>query len=101
MPGKYFSPGNRLIFGVGCLVGTTAPAACRISIDTVDAYRASRGWALGISASPVAGRHLRGAVSGAGGSTSRYNAPPPTQYEGQAEAVFWDSIIKEIEDANA
>ncbi|MBW1800503.1 MAG: hypothetical protein JRJ85_07205, partial [Deltaproteobacteria bacterium] len=66
--------------------------------DTVDAYRASKGWALGISTSPVAGRHLRGAVSGSGGSTSKYNAPPPLQYESQPEAVFWDSIIKEIED---
>jgi len=66
--------------------------------DTFDAYRAAKGWALGLSISPVAGRHLRGAVTGPGTSTSKYVSPPPTQYEKQPEAVFWEVRTKEVED---
>lgn len=66
--------------------------------DTVDAYRAAKGWALGLSISPVAGRHLRGAVQGHGTSISKYASPEVTQYEKQPEAVFWEMQAKEIED---
>lgn len=67
--------------------------------DTVDAYRAVKGWALGLSTSPVAGRHLRGAVVEPGTATSEeYVSPIPTQYEKQPEAVFWEVRTKEIED---
>lgn len=66
--------------------------------DTVDAYRAAKGWALGLSISPVAGRHLRGAVQGHGTSISKYASPEATQYEKQPEAVFWEMQAKEIED---
>ena len=31
--------------------------------DSVDPYRAAKGWGLGVAISPVGGRHLRGAVS--------------------------------------
>ncbi|MCK4822022.1 aldehyde ferredoxin oxidoreductase, partial [bacterium] len=34
---------NILIFGVGRLVGTMAPAACRVSIDTVNAFNNGKG----------------------------------------------------------
>jgi len=66
--------------------------------DTFDAYRAVKGWALGLSISPVAGRHLRGAVQGPGTSVSEYASPGATQYEKQPEAVFWEMQVKEIED---
>jgi aldehyde:ferredoxin oxidoreductase len=36
-------PENRLIFGVGCLVGTMAPGACRVNIDTKNAYTGGKG----------------------------------------------------------
>ena len=40
---KWSDPENMLIFGVGCLVGTMAPAACRVSIDTKNAYTGGKG----------------------------------------------------------
>jgi len=66
--------------------------------DSFDAYRVSKGWALGLSISPVAGRHLRGAIVGMGPTSSKYACPPPMYYEKQPEAVFWDVQAKEIED---
>lgn len=59
--------------------------------DSADHYRTIKGWALGLSTSPVAGRHLRGAM----GKPSVVN---PTEYENQPEAVFWQARIKEIQD---
>jgi len=47
--------------------------------DSVDPYRAARGWGLGVAISPVAGRS-------------------PTEYENLPEAVFWQAQTKEIED---
>jgi aldehyde:ferredoxin oxidoreductase len=40
---KWSDPDNLLIFGVGCLVGTMAPAACRVSIDTKNTYTGGKG----------------------------------------------------------
>lgn len=40
---RWSDPENMLIFGVGCLVGTMAPAACRVSIDTKNAYTGGKG----------------------------------------------------------
>ena len=40
---KWSDPENLLIFGVGCLVGTMAPGACRVSIDTKNAYTGGKG----------------------------------------------------------
>lgn len=40
---KWSDPENMLIFGVGCLVGTMAPAACRVSVDTKNAYTGGKG----------------------------------------------------------
>ena len=66
--------------------------------DSWDSYRIRKGFGLGVSTSPVAGRHLRGAVIGPLASSSKYAAPPPTKYENQPEAVFWEARTKEIED---
>jgi len=40
---KWSDAENMLIFGVGCLVGTLAPGACRVSIDTKSAYNNGKG----------------------------------------------------------
>lgn len=40
---RWSDPENMLIFGVGCLVGTMAPGACRVSIDTKNAYTGGKG----------------------------------------------------------
>ena len=40
---KWSDPENLLIFGVGCLVGTLAPGACRVSIDTKNAFFNGKG----------------------------------------------------------
>jgi aldehyde:ferredoxin oxidoreductase len=40
---KWSDPENLLIFGIGCLVGTLAPGACRVSIDTINAFSNGKG----------------------------------------------------------
>lgn len=40
---NWSDPENMLIFGAGCLVGTMAPAANRVSIDTKNAYSNGKG----------------------------------------------------------
>ena len=40
---KFSDPENMLIFGVGCLVGTLAPGACRVSIDTKSPFSNGKG----------------------------------------------------------
>ncbi len=40
---KWSDPENMLIFGVGCLVGTLAPGACRVSIDTKSVFNNGKG----------------------------------------------------------
>jgi aldehyde:ferredoxin oxidoreductase len=40
---KWSDPENMLIFGVGCLVGTLVPGACRVSIDTINAFNNGKG----------------------------------------------------------
>ncbi|MFC1951660.1 aldehyde ferredoxin oxidoreductase family protein [Chloroflexota bacterium] len=66
--------------------------------DSVEAYRARRGWGFGISVSPVAGRHLRGAVSTPEMSGPKDLKWSPFEYENIPEAVFWQAQTKEIED---
>ncbi|HOI82516.1 MAG TPA: aldehyde ferredoxin oxidoreductase C-terminal domain-containing protein [Synergistales bacterium] len=66
--------------------------------DTVDPYRIIKGWGFGLSISPIGGKHLRGAVS-----TPDVTGPPgidwnPTEYKNVPEIVFWQAIVKEIED---
>ena len=40
---KWSDSANMVIFGVGCLAGTMAPAACRVSIETKNAYTGGKG----------------------------------------------------------
>jgi aldehyde:ferredoxin oxidoreductase len=40
---KWSDPDNMLLFGVGFLVGTLAPGACRVSIDTKNPYTGGKG----------------------------------------------------------
>jgi aldehyde:ferredoxin oxidoreductase len=66
--------------------------------DSVDPYRTRKGYAFGVSLSPVAGRHLRGALT-----TPAISGPPglewrSTEYDNVPEAVFWQAQTKEIED---
>ncbi|MDD4029307.1 MAG: aldehyde ferredoxin oxidoreductase C-terminal domain-containing protein [Caldisericia bacterium] len=66
--------------------------------DTVDPYRIIKGWGFGLSVSPIGGKHLRGAVS-----TPDVTGPPdvewnPTDYKNVPEIVYWQAIVKEIED---
>lgn len=67
--------------------------------DSLDPYKISKGWGLGVSTSPVAGRHLRGAVSRPSALGPRDLQFSQTEYENQPEAVFWQLRTKEIEDS--
>jgi aldehyde:ferredoxin oxidoreductase len=67
---------------------------------SIEPFRIPKGWALAVSTSPVAGRHLRGATKG-----SNYYGPRPrpgnfniTDYKNQAEGVVWQGKTKELED---
>jgi aldehyde:ferredoxin oxidoreductase len=40
---KWSDPDNLLIFGVGALVGTLAPGACRVSIETKNVFNNGKG----------------------------------------------------------
>ena len=64
--------------------------------DSYDNYRIQKGWGFGISTSPVAGRHLRGAVMGPDITGPRHLTFSRTEYENQPEAVFWQTRVQEI-----
>jgi len=49
-----YEPANKLIFGAGALVGTTAPGACKSNISTLGPV--TGGWASGCSDSYVGGQ---------------------------------------------
>lgn len=66
--------------------------------DSYDAYRVSPGWGLGISTSPVAGRHLRGAVGKPIMPDPEDPSFNPRNYEKKPEAVFWQLRAKQVED---
>ncbi len=40
---RWSDPDNMLIFSAGCLVGTSAPGACRVSVDTISAFNNGKG----------------------------------------------------------
>ncbi|RLI79357.1 hypothetical protein DRP05_04155 [Archaeoglobales archaeon] len=66
--------------------------------ETVDPYRLAKGWALGCSTSPVAGRHMRGSVNvpiAFGPKNRTWNV---YKYEDQPPIVYWQLRTKEIED---
>ena len=65
---------------------------------SIEPFRAVAGWGLGVSTSPVAGRHLRGAVRGPGHSGPSGLAFDSTGYHNQAKAVVWQGKTKELED---
>lgn len=63
-----------------------------------ESFRILKGWGLAVSASPVAGRHLRGATQGPehfGPRGLDFNA---TDYKNQPKAVIWQGKTKELED---
>lgn len=67
---------------------------------SIEPFRVPKAWALAVSTSPVAGRHLRGATMG----NLRYGPKPRTgrfnitDYQNQAYGVYWQGKTKEIED---
>lgn len=67
---------------------------------SIEPFRVPKGWALAVSTSPVAGRHLRGATMG----SKRYGPKPRpgnfgvTDYQNQAKGVVWQGKTKELED---
>ena len=66
--------------------------------ESVEPFRIPKGWGLGVSTSPVAGRHLRGTTAGGskfGPKTADFSA---TEYKDQAKYVVWQGTVKEIED---
>ena len=67
---------------------------------SIEPFRVPKGWALAVSTSPVAGRHLRGATMGSNGYGPK---PRPgdfnvTDYRNQAKGVVWQGKTKELED---
>jgi len=67
---------------------------------SIEPFRVPKGWALAVSTSPVAGRHLRGATMGNKryGPKSRIGSFNVIDYEHQAYGVYWQGKTKEIED---
>jgi len=65
--------------------------------DTFDGYRVTKGFGFGVSTSPVAGRHLRGAVASPRNSGPRDITWTANGYENIPEAVFWQVRAQEIE----
>ena len=67
---------------------------------SIEPFRIPKGWALAVSTSPVAGRHLRGATMG----SNQYGPRPRpgdfnvTDYRNQAKGVVWQGKTKELED---
>jgi aldehyde:ferredoxin oxidoreductase len=66
--------------------------------DSVDPYRAGRGFGFGVAISPIGGRHLRGAVSNPEVTGPRNLEWSPDSYNNIPEAVFWQTQTKELED---
>ena len=66
--------------------------------DSVDSYRAAKGFGFGVATSLIAGRHLRGAVSTPAVTGPRNIKWSPGEYKNIPEAVFWQAQTKELED---
>jgi len=62
--------------------------------DSLDGIRINKGWGFGIVLSPVAGRHLRGSLSGFWLRDDR----PVTSYEGVPEDLFYNQKKKAVQD---
>jgi len=67
---------------------------------SIESFRVPKGWALAVSTSPIAGRHLRGATFGSDdcGPKPRPGKFNVTDYQNQASGVVWQGKTKEIED---
>jgi len=67
---------------------------------SLEPFRIPKAWALAVSTSPVAGRHLRGATMG----SNRYGPKPRPgnfnviDYSNQTAGVVWQGKTKELED---
>jgi len=67
---------------------------------SIEPFRIPKGWALAVSTSPVAGRHMRGATKG----SNRFGPRPRPgdfnviNYQNQAKGVVWQGKTKELED---
>jgi aldehyde:ferredoxin oxidoreductase len=66
--------------------------------DSIEPFRAAKGWALGVSTSPVGGRHLRGTTLGGDRFGPKSVSFESDTYEDQAKYCVWQSLTKEIED---
>jgi len=67
---------------------------------SLEPFRIPKGWALGVSTSPVAGRHLRGMTMGSNscGPRPRPGSFNLIDYNNQAKGVVWQGKTKELED---
>ena len=65
---------------------------------SIEPFRIPKGWALGVSTSPVAGRHLRGTSIGGSRFGPKDASFEAHTYEDQPRYVFWQSMTKEMED---
>ena len=65
---------------------------------TIDQFRVGKAWGLGISTSPVAGHHLRGAAAMMGITGPKGLHQSWNEYQNAPEADFWQARTKEIED---
>ena len=65
---------------------------------SIEPFRIPKGWGLGVATSPVAGRHLRGAIRGPVHSGPGGDDYDIVHYPNQARAVVWQAKTKELED---
>lgn len=66
--------------------------------DSIEPFRVPKGWALGVTTSPVAGRHLRGTSIGGTRFGPKNASFMAHTYEDQPKYVVWQALTKEIED---
>ena len=66
--------------------------------DSIEPFRVAKGWALGVSTSPVAGRHLRGTSAGGSRFGPKDASFEADTYDEQPRYVIWQSLTKEMED---
>ena len=66
--------------------------------DSIEPYRIGKGWALGVSTSPIAGRHLRGACMGGDRFGPKNASFEAYTYADKPQHVTWQLLTKEMED---
>jgi len=65
----------------------------------LDDTRVSKGWGLGVTTSPIGGRHLRGAIGPESHTGPHDVSFDSTKYDMMPEMVYWQVRAKEINDA--